>query len=523
MERKERTLLIALLANLLLILLRFFLANLSGSIGLTANAWHSFTDVFVSTVVLVGIFVARLSKAHFIRVYEKFENALAIFVSLFIFYMGFEVLSDALNSESVELRYVPFTSAGAFLGIVINYFMARYKIYVGEETDSQSLIADGYHSKMDMYCSIAVLIGILGSLAGMNSLDKISALVAMVFLFISGYEIFAENARALFSRNKVFSHHGHSHCSCGHDHGHVAFSAGNKKMAGGLLLILAVAYLLSGIYVVKWDEVGVVRRLGALRNGEAGPGIHYRLPYPFDEVTLVKKENVRSVSIGDGGVPVQELLTGDTNLLRVNMTVHYKVTDAVKFALNVNELERLINAAAVTSIRQIVGSEGIDSLLTSGRAEVQASSKMSLQKLLDANGAGVSVVGVQLLAVIPPNEVMPSFQDLASARQDKAVYVNEARAYSNMLLPRARAEAYKTLKTAEGYKGEKIKTAEGDAALFTEKLSAYLDSKEVTEFRLYMEAMDKALPSAQKILLGGNVKISNTDLWINNGDNGGSK
>jgi membrane protease subunit HflK len=521
MERKERTLLIAILANLVLILLRFFLADLSGSIGLAANAWHSFTDVFVSTVVLLGIFVARLSANRFVRAYEKFESVLAIFVSLFIFYMGFEVLSDALGGESAELRYVPFTAAGAFLGVVINYFMARYKIYVGEETDSQSLMADGYHSKMDMYCSIAVLVGVLGSLVGMSSLDKIAALVAMVFLFLSGYEIFFDNARTLFTGEKAA--HGQGTCACGHNHGHVIFTGRNKKMAGGLTLIFVAAYLLSGVYLVKWDEIGIVRRLGALREADAGPGLHYRLPYPFEEVTLVKKDSIRSVSIGGRGFPDQELLTGDTNLLRVNMTVQYKVADAVKFALNVNGLDRLIEATAMTSIRQIVGSEGIDHLLTSGRAEVQASSKENLQKLLDANEAGVEVVGVQLLAMAPPNEVTPSFQDLASATQDKSVYINEAQAYSNMLLPRARAEAYKTLKTAEGNKDEKIKTAEGDATLFTERLMAYLDSREVTEFRLYMEAMDKILPNVQKILLGGNIRISNTDLWIdNNGNNGGN-
>jgi membrane protease subunit HflK len=335
----------------------------------------------------------------------------------------------------------------------------------------------------------------------------------MVFLFLSGYEIFFENARTLFTGEKAF-----------HGHGDVIFAGKSKKIAGGLAMIFAAAYLLSGVYLVKWDETGIVRRLGALRKFEAGPGLHYRLPYPLEEVTLVKKDSIRSVSIGGRGYPAQELLTGDTNLLRVNMTVHYKVADAFKFALNVNGLDQLINAAAVTSIRRIVGSEGIDHLLTSGRAEVQSSSKENLQKLLDANEAGIEVVGVQLLAMDPPDEVIPSFQDLASATQDKTVYINEAQAYSNMLLPRARAEAYKTLKTAEGNRDEKIKTAEGDAMLFTEKLMAYLDSREVTEFRLYMEAMDKILPNVQKILLGGDIKISNTDLWIGNNknDNGGN-
>jgi membrane protease subunit HflK len=157
MERKERTLLITLIANIILIALRFFLAEVSGSIGLAANAWHSFVDVFVSAVVFTGLFISRIGAASgpqsgsaLKRAVGKIENILALFVSVFIFYMGIEILFEVLNNEGTELRYVPFVAAGAFLGIIINYFMARYKIYVGEQTGSQSIVADGYHSKMDM-------------------------------------------------------------------------------------------------------------------------------------------------------------------------------------------------------------------------------------------------------------------------------------------------------------------------------------------------------------------------------------
>ena len=141
MGRKERTIFITILANVVLIVLRFFLAGLSGSIGLKANAWHSFTDVFVSGVVFIGLMITRHAGERLKIATKKAEHILAIFVSVFIFYMGLEILSDALSGESVELRYVPFVAAGAFLGVGINYFMARYKIYVGQQTNSQSLIA----------------------------------------------------------------------------------------------------------------------------------------------------------------------------------------------------------------------------------------------------------------------------------------------------------------------------------------------------------------------------------------------
>jgi membrane protease subunit HflK len=225
-------------------------AAVSRSIGLQANAWQSFADLFVSAVVFTELFVSCIgavsdsqSRSALKRVVGKIENILALFVSVFIFYMGIEILFEALNDEGTELRYVPFVAAGAFLGIIISYFMARYKIYVGEQTDSQSMVADGYHSKMDMYCSIAVLIGLLGFLFGMNSLDKISAIVAMVLIIMAGYEIFSVNLCSLF--------HGHEgDAPQVHSHGIFHFKAG-KKVYAIITLCLFAAWGFSGIYLIK--------------------------------------------------------------------------------------------------------------------------------------------------------------------------------------------------------------------------------------------------------------------------------
>jgi membrane protease subunit HflK len=507
MERKEKTILISLVANVILIALRFFLANISGSIGLAANAWHSLTDVFVTSVVFVGLLVARIGAKKLRIAAKKTENILAIFVSLFIFYMGVEILSDALGNNATELKYVPFVAAGAFVGVIINYFMARYKIYVGEQTNSESLKADGYHSKMDMYCSIAVLVGLLGSLFGMGSLDKIAAIVAMVMMLIAGYEILVPNAKALLRPGDANGDDEHQH--------HAHFKGGKKVFltAGA---VLAAAWLLSGVYFVQWDEVGVVRRFGAAQSDAVPPGIHYRLPSPIGQVTLVQKDNIQKVSTGG-----QELLTGDTNLINVDMSVHYKVSDPKAYALNVNNLESLVRVSAAASIRTIVGRETIDYLLTDGKTNVEQAARSMLQEVMDKNNTGIKVVGVQLVGATPPDSVYASFQDLASARQDRSIYINEATAYKNTILPKANADAYTQISEAEAYKDEKIKTAEGDAALFSQRQSAYTASRDVTEFRLYMEAMDKILPNVQKILLGSDVNINNAELWITN-DNGGA-
>ena len=506
MGRKEKTIFITIIANIILIVLRFFLANLSGSIGLTANAWHSFTDVFVSTVVFIGLMITHAGAEKLGKTVEKIEHILAIFVAIFIFYMGIEILEEALSSNAAELRYVPFTAAGAFLGVVINYFMARLKIYVGEQTGSQSLLADGYHSKMDMYCGIAVLVGVVGSLFGMPDLDKLAAIVAMVLLMISGYEILTENIRALMHPDAV-EEHGH------HNHGFHE----NKKMAAGMCAVMLISYLLSGIYTIKLDEEGVVRRFGRITR-DVSPGIHYRLPSPIEEVSIVNTGEVQRVETG-----VQELLTGDTNLVNINLSVHYRINDATAYLLNVNNIDTLIQSAASTSIRQIVGTSKIDDILTDGKEQMETAARNSLSQTLNKSDSGIEIVNVQLIQADPPESVLSSFQDLATARQDKSIYINEALSYKNTIVPQANADVYKIVSEAESYKEDKIQTAKGDAALFAQKENAYSKSKKVTKFRLYLEAMEKVLPDAQKLLLGADVNVNNAELWIGNNTNSGNQ
>lgn len=503
--RKEKTILVTMIANMVLIALRFFLADLSGSIGLEANAWHSFADLFVTTIVFVGLLVTSFGKERLGKAVNTVEHILALFVSLFIFYMGFEILESALSNDVVELRYVPFTAAGALFAVVVNYFMARLKIYVGEQTESESLKADGYHSKMDMYCSIAVLIGITGSLFGMKSLDKVAAIVAMVLLLSAGYEIFSSNLHALLHSDEKGFEHAHSHV-------HFSFKQ-NKKLIVTFGGIIVAAYALSGVYIVGVNQTGVVKRFGKIVDGEVEPGIHYSLPAPIDEVVLVNSEDIQKIDTG-----VQELLTGDTNLINVDMTVHYKVKNAEEFILNVENTDMLLASSTLSSIREIVGRNKIDYLLTKGKADVEKLALSKIQEDMNQNKVGIEIVSVQMVEVAPPDAVKDSYEDLASARQDRAIYISEAYAYQNQLIPEARAEAYKEIAEAEEYKTDKISTATGDAAYFALRQSAYEKTKGVTEFRLYMEAMDEILPNVQKILLGSDVKIDNAELWIGNSE-----
>ena len=243
MDRNQKAILISIITNVVLIILRLFLADLSGSLGLRAGAWHSFADVFVSGVVFAGlVFTGRGTGNRAGR--QKIENIVAIFVSVFILYMGIEIMSDAFSGEPVELEHIWFAASGSLLAVIINFFLARYKIHVGEQTGSQSLTADGYHTRMDMYCSIAVLIGLLGSLFNMPNLDKTAAIITMILLIAVGLEILIINLRMLLKpatendHNEDLDHPGHSHFS---------FLSGKKKVllfAGIGITVVAAWFLL---------------------------------------------------------------------------------------------------------------------------------------------------------------------------------------------------------------------------------------------------------------------------------------
>ncbi len=290
------------------------------------------------------------------------------------------------------------------------------------------------------------------------------------------------------------------------------------------LIIPAVVLLwaLSGIYIVRPDEQGVVRRFGrAVRVTEPGP--HYHLPRPIEKVNKVKVKQVRRIEIGFITVsqsparykfiPEESLmLTGDEQIIDAQITVQYQVSDPVKFLFNVRDLERRHGAlmdAAEVALRQIVGKRPIDDVLVAEKLQVEIDTRELLQRIIDRYDSGISVKEVKLQTVRPPQEVAAAFSDVVSAKEDKDRLIKEAQGYREDILPKARGKAASVIRGAEGYKAERIKRAEGDAARFLTVLKEYEKAKEVTRKRLYLETMEKILPGIRKFIVdpeaGGNV------------------
>ena len=284
-----------------------------------------------------------------------------------------------------------------------------------------------------------------------------------------------------------------------------------------IVLVIVLGWLLSGIYIVNPDEQGVVLRFGKyVRTVDAGP--HYALPTPIEEVykpkvTQVQRVEVGFRSVGQGrtfqqganrAMPEESsMLTGDENIVNVQFSVQFQIKDPVEYLFNVENQPYVVKNAAEAAMREVIGNSLIDSVLTDGKLEIQTEATELLQEILDRYKVGVRVIAVQLQDVQPPKEVSDAFKDVASAREDKSRIINEAEAYQNEILPKARGQAAEVVNQAQAYKETRIRNAEGEAQRFLAVLKEYEQARDVTRQRLYLEAMEIMLsrPGMEKIIL----------------------
>ena len=303
------------------------------------------------------------------------------------------------------------------------------------------------------------------------------------------------------------------------------FQDGLKNMFGGssktpdvkkpitLFIIGAIAvWALSGFYRVDADEQGVVLRFGKYTN-MTQPGLNYHLPFPIESVMTPKVSKVNRIDVGfrssnDGsrgaiGDIKEEsaMLTGDENIVDINYSVFWVIKDASKYLFNIQDPIGTIKVVAETAMREVIARKKIQTILTQGRAEIEIEVQKIMQQILDSYNSGVDITQVQAQKSDPPAQVIDSFRDVQAAKADKERAQNEAEAYANDIIPRARGEAAKIVQEAEGYKKEVVAQAEGEASRFIAIYNEYAKAKTVTQERMYLETMEKVLSGVNKIII----------------------
>jgi len=273
------------------------------------------------------------------------------------------------------------------------------------------------------------------------------------------------------------------------------------KGIGLLAGILGIVWLLSGIYVVQPAQMAVITQFGAFKK-TTSPGPHWHLPWPFQAVQKVDVEEIRSARLTN-----QLILTQDENIVDIDLAVQYNIKSAEDYLFNVRGPDRTLEEVVESAVREVIGATALESVITTGRDDVWNTTAVSLQEVLDDYEAGIFVTAVNLERAQPPEQVQAAFSDAIKAREDKERTINEARAYSNQVLPRARGDAQRALEESEAYKTRVEQAALGESERFKSLLAEYKKAPAVTRERLYLEAMETVMSNTSKVMVdndGGN-------------------
>lgn len=301
---------------------------------------------------------------------------------------------------------------------------------------------------------------------------------------------------------------------------HVGKALKGTIIFGGLAVILLI-WLATGIYTVDPDEQALVRQFGVV-TGIAEPGLNYHWPAPIAKHDIVKVTQVQRMEVGlrtlPSGItttnPVEALMiTGDENIVDVEMVVLYRISSIENFVLNVRDpgdLDRgigdrpdgrTLKDVAEVSLRGVIGQRPIDDVLTAERGFIEEEVKASMTALLKLYKTGIEITRVQLQTVRAPDQVQAAFDDVVSAKEDKERLDNEAQAYAADIVPRARGNAERVLNEARAFEAQRVNEAQGRAAEFLAVLEEYAKAPDVTRERLYLEAMERILPKVRKFII----------------------
>jgi membrane protease subunit HflK len=283
---------------------------------------------------------------------------------------------------------------------------------------------------------------------------------------------------------------------------------------GMVIGLIALVWIASGFYIVDASQRGVVLRFGKFVETTM-PGPRWHLPFPIESAEIVNVSQVRTVEIGYRNnvrskvLKEALMLTDDENIVDVQFAVQYIIKDAGHWLFNNRNPEETVKHVAESAIREVVGRSKMDFVLYQGREQVAADSQTLMQEILDRYQVGAQISRVNMQNAQPPEQVQAAFDDAVKAGQDRERLKNEAEAYANDVIPRARGTASRLAQEAEGYRQRVVANAEGEAARFKLLLPEYARAPQVTRERLYLDAMEHVLSSTSKVVAeskqGGNI------------------
>lgn len=559
---------IAIGADFFLIFLKYLLSNITGSTVLLADAWHSGGDLAVTLMVLTSIVVNNRFKDN--PWAKQAEGLVSLLIFGILLLGGINLIIKVFSTQNVVFQLtadLPLVAAIAGTGIAagVAFKMFRFKHKTGLEHDSIAFTAESVHTFSDFFTTFGVWITLMLGFFGVQIERWMTLIVGLVIIRISfrllGLSLrnFGYKPRPLSEWRKKLPDQVQPYIDkffnvCGdciikvRNLKNVSFLREDwivnreKRIIGFQVIVILLLYLATGYYSVQPYQTGVELLFGKVIE-QNPPGFHYHAPQPFGKVIKVDtgvaarvESGYRTVWNFEGKEPEAYLweyahnqgrylkmpdeavtLTGDENLIDVNALCYYRITDPVKYALQIDNPHEILRSLFTYETHVVMGRFHLDSLMASSRGMAQKAIGENLKSAISELNLGMEILDVYLQEAHPPLEVVPQYRSVASARERKDQIIHQATAYANDLIPRSVGQSKSDILSAESYRSERTFSAQGEAENFLLRQKNFDRFRNVQEARLRWETIEKTLdgkkvyiiPSkARKRIVSGELKIS---------------
>ncbi|WP_284215811.1 cation diffusion facilitator family transporter [Agaribacter marinus] len=548
-DRRIKTSLIAIGADIVLTVIKFALALVTGSAALLADAYHSATDFIVSLILLCGIVVRRQQEKknseQGIRLARRIESMLAIAVALIILYVPVEIVRAIRGNEAQILENVWVGIAGMLVVIALVFFMAKLKTYVGKETDSPALEADGYHSLVDLFSSFAVLFSLVGFMVGIY-LDNVIAILIAVMIGLSGIELLMSGIRSLvkgtdFDQLSLFE----------------TLAALVHKLPVGkritrtswhairttlrykhyLIGVIVSIYGLSGFQQVPHGYLGIKQYFNQHIGEPLVPGLHYSIPWPLGRIALIADQELMSITVGsetnlpsslehkmwkeikESRVLTDEtsyLVTGDENLVAIHFTLQFRLSKPAQTSIMSDDISTIVRMFSEMTLADSTRTLTFDQIGQTSHWAFADDIAVAIKRQLAAIDIDITIVDAQIQSLQPPAMVVNSYRDVLTADQEKQQRINRAVAQRLNDLPVANAEVVTQTATVKATSNENLKIAEGDVMRMMSVADTYKFSPNAFAFNHYINSFTNTL--RDKRLIIADPKIAHEDVrnWVLN-------
>jgi len=581
MDIKQKTAVVSTLLNLILTILKFVLAGFSGSLVILAEAWHSLTDVVTSLLVYLAVSPRPQKSEEIISAESEpeknglkagkgidwdnitIENWMSLLIGGIILFAAIAVIYKILYT-SPQLITSPFAYGLFFIFFAgCSLVVSIFEIKMGKKYDSPALIADGLHSKSDMVGSLIAGFTMISLQLGIDRLginiDKIGAVIIIVFILSFSLETFVNFwsslhgktgwrdriatgliTAAVDQRTWVLLFRRISHSS-NWDHLSIELRSRIRRIFISLLALgVFLVILLNCLTIIGPSQQGIRERLGRLVNpgDPLEPGLHLKLPWPWEKIIKVDTRTIRSMNIGNISNPSavallwtkthgteESFLSAENYLFYPYIKLHYRIKDIFDYTYNFasytkkdktfSYAEDLLNNSSHRLLTEIFSTMIFTDIVTVYRGPMEERIKKVVQAELDELKSGLEIINVNTKDIHPPVSVAASYEGVIAAMQEKEQKINQATGYSASAIPEARGWAVKTMKQAESYVLEKKANARGEANRFLNRVEAIESYPAITIPMLYREAIKENLVNKPIILVEPGLSVP--DVWLKSG------